>query len=108
VLRLHAVAFAGPRGGETDGFFLLDICPGSLLDLLARHNYALEERTVLHIFACVARAVGHMHAQKPPLAHRWAAGAGLQQSAAKGLCSCARVIKGCAVHMQCDVHEVVL
>jgi hypothetical protein len=73
VLRLHAVAFAGPRGGETDGFFLLDFCPGNLLDLLARHNFVLEERTVLHIFGCVARAVGHMHTQKPPLAHRWAA-----------------------------------
>jgi AP2-associated kinase len=76
VLRLHAVAFAGPKGGETDGFFLLDFCPGNLLDLLARHNFLLEERTVLHIFGCVARAVGHMHAQKPPMAHRWARGDG--------------------------------
>ncbi|KAF6255608.1 serine/threonine protein kinase 7 [Scenedesmus sp. NREL 46B-D3] len=70
VLRLHAVAFAGPKGGETDGFFLLDFCPGNLLDLLARHSFVLEQRTVLHIFGCVARAVGHMHAQKPPMAHR--------------------------------------
>jgi AP2-associated kinase len=23
VLRLHAVAFAGPKGAETDGFFLM-------------------------------------------------------------------------------------
>ncbi|WIA38907.1 hypothetical protein OEZ86_005060 [Tetradesmus obliquus] len=70
VLRLHAVAFAGPRGGETDGFFLLDFCPGNLLDLLARHNYLLEQATALHIFGCVARAVAHMHAQSPPMAHR--------------------------------------
>ncbi len=26
ILRLHAVAFAGPKGAETDGFFLLDYC----------------------------------------------------------------------------------
>lgn len=26
ILRLHAVAFAGPKGQETDGFFLLDYC----------------------------------------------------------------------------------
>lgn len=74
VLRLHAVAFAGPRGGETDGFFLLDFCPGNLLDLLARHNYLLEQATALHIFGCVARAVAHMHAQSPPMAHRWGEG----------------------------------
>lgn len=26
ILRLHAVAFAGPKGAESDGFFLLDYC----------------------------------------------------------------------------------
>lgn len=70
ILRLHAVSFAGPKGGETDGFFLLDYCPGTLLDLLQRHNFQLEERTVLHIFNCVCQAVAHMHRQKPPMAHR--------------------------------------
>eukprot|EP00775_Hariotina_reticulata_P009414 gene9414-9578_t len=69
ILRLHAVAFAGPRGGETDGFFLLDFCPGTLLDLMARHNYLLEDATVVHIMACISSAVAHMHRQRPPMAH---------------------------------------
>lgn len=70
ILRLHAVSFAGPKGGETDGFFLLDFCPGTLLDLLAKHNFQLEERTIIHIFNCVCQAIAHMHRQKPPMAHR--------------------------------------
>lgn len=89
VLRLHAVAFAGPRGGETDGFFLLDFCPGNLLDLLARHNYLLEQATALHIFGCVARAVAHMHAQSPPMAHRWGEGRRLRRGRGATACSSA-------------------
>lgn len=34
ILRLHAVAFAGPRGAESDGFFLLDFCPATLLGMM--------------------------------------------------------------------------
>lgn len=30
ILRLHAVAFAGPKGAESDGFFLLDYCVSAL------------------------------------------------------------------------------
>jgi AP2-associated kinase len=58
------------RGGETDGFFLLDYCPGTLLDLMSRHSYLLEDTTVLHIFACICNAVAHMHQERPPMAHR--------------------------------------
>jgi AP2-associated kinase len=31
ILRLHAVSFAGPKGAETDGFFLLDYCVSVLV-----------------------------------------------------------------------------
>jgi hypothetical protein len=163
ILRLHAVAFAGPKGVETDGFFLLDYCvsdagkkrgegvcvgvgargciksagalghilalwlpwlsmrgwgegqhgffyrvgctrsvgpcchltvnhqqhhtcpmfswppplllllllqPGTLLDLMGRHKYMLENHTIIHIFGSVCHAVAAMHSQEPPLAHR--------------------------------------
>jgi AP2-associated kinase len=71
VLRLHAVAFAGPRGAETDGFFLLDLCPGTLIEAMHAAAFRLPEPAVIEAFACVAHAVAHMHAQRPlPLAHR--------------------------------------
>ena len=71
VLRLHAVAFAGPRGGETDGFFLLDLCPGTLIEAMQQAAFRLAEPAVVEAFSCVAHAVAHMHAQQPvPLAHR--------------------------------------
>ncbi len=70
-MRLHAVAFAGPRGGETDGFFLLDLCPGTLIEAMQQAAFRLPEQGVVEAFACVAHAVAHMHAQQPsPLAHR--------------------------------------
>jgi hypothetical protein len=34
ILKLVATAFAGPEGAETDGFMLLEYCPGTLLELL--------------------------------------------------------------------------
>lgn len=36
ILRLHAVAFAGPKGAETDGFFLLDYCVSAVTLSAAR------------------------------------------------------------------------
>lgn len=36
ILRLHAVAFAGPKGSETDGFFLLDYCVSVAVQAVAR------------------------------------------------------------------------
>lgn len=73
VLRLHAVAFAGPRGAETDGFFLLDLCPGTLIEAMHAAGFRLPEQSVVEAFSCVAHAVAHMHAQRAPqwpLAHR--------------------------------------
>ncbi|KXZ56289.1 hypothetical protein GPECTOR_1g254 [Gonium pectorale] len=70
ILRLHAVAFAGPPGAETDGFMLLDFCPLTLLEVLQRANFALDDFLVYEVFQDVARAVAHMHKCNPPLAHR--------------------------------------
>lgn len=74
ILRLHAVAFAGPKGGETDGFFLMDYCPGTLLELMQRQNFQLSDQAILEVFSCVVQAVAHMHKQNPPMAHRYVGG----------------------------------
>ena len=34
VLRLHAVAFAGEKNSESDGFYLMDLCTSTLNDRL--------------------------------------------------------------------------
>ena len=39
VLRLHAVAFAGEKNAETDGFFLMDLCTSTLNDRLLAVQY---------------------------------------------------------------------
>ncbi|GLC50517.1 hypothetical protein PLESTB_000388400 [Pleodorina starrii] len=70
ILRLHAVAFAGPKGGETDGFMLLDLCPLTLLEVMQRANFALDDFLVYEVFQDVVWAVAHMHKCNPPLAHR--------------------------------------
>jgi AP2-associated kinase len=70
ILRLHAAAFAGPKGAETDGFLLVDHCPDTLLAAMQRSNFALDERSAVAVFSAVAAGIAHMHRQSPPLAHR--------------------------------------
>eukprot|EP00198_Chlamydomonas_reinhardtii_P011722 XP_001701059.1 serine/threonine protein kinase 7 [Chlamydomonas reinhardtii] len=70
ILRLHAVAFGGPTGAETDGFMLLDFCPLTLLEVMQRNNFALDDFLVYEVFQDVVWAVAHMHKCNPPLAHR--------------------------------------
>ncbi|EFJ43797.1 hypothetical protein VOLCADRAFT_95933 [Volvox carteri f. nagariensis] len=70
ILRLHAVAFAGPAGSETDGFMLLDYCPQTLLEVMQRANFTLDDYLVYEVFQDVVWAVAHMHKCNPPLAHR--------------------------------------
>ncbi|KAG2493277.1 hypothetical protein HYH03_008414 [Edaphochlamys debaryana] len=70
ILKMHAVAFAGPPGAETDGFFLLDFCPVTLLEVMQRNNFVLDDYLVYEVFQDVAWAVAHMHKCNPPLAHR--------------------------------------
>jgi AP2-associated kinase len=68
---LVATAFAGPEGAETDGFMLLEFCPGTLLELLQHAPVKLlDELTVYSVFSEICKAVSHMHSQVPPLAHR--------------------------------------
>ncbi|KAG2450491.1 hypothetical protein HYH02_004992 [Chlamydomonas schloesseri] len=70
ILRLHAVAFGGPTGAETDGFMLLDFCPLTLLEVMQRGNFMLDDFLVYEVFQDVVWAVAHMHKCNPPLAHR--------------------------------------
>ena len=76
--RLFAIHAPSPAG-----FMLLEYCPGTLLELLQKPAPAattaagggggsagLDELTVYSVFSEVCRAVAHMHAQNPPLAHR--------------------------------------
>lgn len=89
ILRLHAAAFAGPKGAESDAFLLVDHCPDTLLAAMQRAGFQLDERTLVDVFSCVAAGIAHMHRQAPPLAHRCgapAAGAcsGVARDAAPG------------------------
>ncbi|KAG2440961.1 hypothetical protein HXX76_003814 [Chlamydomonas incerta] len=70
ILRLHAVAFGGPTGAETDGFMLLDFCPLTLLEVMQRSSFVLDDFLVYEVFQDVVWAVAHMHKCNPPLAHR--------------------------------------
>ena len=70
VLRLLAVAFAGPSGAETDGFMLLDYCPLTLLDVMQRCSFNLDNYLLFEVFSEMCYAVAHMHSQDPPVAHR--------------------------------------
>ncbi|GLI65494.1 hypothetical protein VaNZ11_009030 [Volvox africanus] len=70
ILKLHAVAFAGPVGAETDGFMLLDFCPQTLLEAMQRSSFNLDDFLVYEVFQDVVWAVAHMHKCNPPLAHR--------------------------------------
>ena len=67
VLRLHAVTLVGPKGAE-DCLMLLDLCEHSLVD--AARKRQLDPRACMEAFHDTCKAVAHMHAQQPPLAHR--------------------------------------
>lgn len=71
VLRLISVAFGGDQGAETDAYMLLDLCTDNLYRFMQRHDFTLPDATLLDIFFAVCNAVGEMHRQEPPLAHRW-------------------------------------
>jgi hypothetical protein len=63
ILRLHAVAFAGPKGSETDGFFLLDYCVSSSS---AARWHGLGGGLLVHMLLCAQRiTVRHCTAQTP-------------------------------------------
>lgn len=71
ILRLHAAAFLGPAGAETECFMLMEYCPNTLLDLLHKTSFQLDEATILDVFTAVCEGVCHMHRQNPPLTHRY-------------------------------------
>uniref|UniRef100_A0A7S0RFW0 non-specific serine/threonine protein kinase n=1 Tax=Chlamydomonas leiostraca TaxID=1034604 RepID=A0A7S0RFW0_9CHLO len=70
ILKMHAMAFAGSQGKETDAFMLLDYCPTTLLDLMQRTSFQLDDFLIYEVFSEVCAAVAHMHHFSPPYAHR--------------------------------------
>lgn len=70
VLRLHAVAFSGPKGAEQEAVLLMDLAAGSLPAHLAARGYKLDDGEVLAIFLPICRAIHAMHSLSPPVAHR--------------------------------------
>ncbi|KAK9816438.1 hypothetical protein WJX72_000236 [[Myrmecia] bisecta] len=70
ILTMRAVAFAGPKGAETEAFLLLDLCKDSLVDFSRQRNNKLSDSVLMHIFQSVCTAVSAMHHADPPLAHR--------------------------------------
>lgn len=58
-------------GAETDGFMLLDHCPTTLLEIMQRTNFSMDDFIIFEVFSEVCMAVAHMHTQVPPLAHRY-------------------------------------
>ncbi|KAJ9526554.1 hypothetical protein QJQ45_017678 [Haematococcus lacustris] len=75
ILSMHAIAFAGAPGKETDGYMLLDYCPSTLLEAMQKASFMLDDFFVYEVFSEVCQAVAHMHRQKPPLAHRYSGSA---------------------------------
>lgn len=84
VLRLHAVAFAGEKNAETDGFFLMDLCTSTLNDRLLAVQYAMEEDEIVEVFAAIISAVHHMHSLATPICHRYRGTVGRQQRGSVG------------------------
>ena len=70
LLRLYAASFAGPDNAPSDGFFLLDLCQGNLVEALQARHKVMTEADILGILLQVARGLAHMHSLSPPVAHR--------------------------------------
>jgi AP2-associated kinase len=83
ILYLHAVAFAGPKGAETDAFMLLDLCPQTLLFKLQSSHNQMDDLTIVEAFGDILQGVAHMHSHNPPYTHRWAL---VVQASGRGRC----------------------
>lgn len=57
--------------GMGEYLLLTDLCSGgSLMEALQNRGSAFPLQTILRVFYQMCRAVQHMHAQVPPIAHR--------------------------------------
>lgn len=72
VVQLHAVEQKKGSGPEQEVYFLMDLCTGgTLYNVMERfEEQHLSYKQLLQLFFHVSRAVAHMHAQDPPIAHR--------------------------------------
>merc|ERR1711969_137120 len=74
MVTLVAASTQPHRNGGTEHLVVMEWCAGGhLLDLVnarAKHAAPLGERELLALFAQVLAAVGHLHAQRPPIQHR--------------------------------------
>lgn len=72
VLTLYSASFAGPDSYPTDGFFLMDLCRGNLVETLQSNHHEMTEKHMLNIVLQVSKGLCHMHHLSPPVAHRYA------------------------------------
>lgn len=70
ILTLRSVAFSGPTNQETEAFMVMDLCDGTLVNVLDAAQGTLPDKAILKIIADVCSALAHMHGQNPPIAHR--------------------------------------
>ncbi|KAJ1899070.1 Ark- serine/threonine protein kinase, partial [Coemansia sp. IMI 209127] len=67
----NIVALTAAELGDDSAYILMEYCGGNVLSLMnANLQIGLDERTILHIFCDVCKAVAHMHYQDPPQLHR--------------------------------------
>ncbi|KAJ2089513.1 Ark- serine/threonine protein kinase [Coemansia sp. RSA 986] len=67
----NIVALTAAELGDDNAYILMEFCAGNVLSLMnANLQIGLDERTILHIFCDMCKAVAHMHYQDPPQLHR--------------------------------------
>lgn len=72
IVTLFAASFGGPDRAPTDGFFLMQLCNGNLVETLEQRHASMTEKDVLLIMLQVAKGVRYMHKLPEPIAHRCA------------------------------------
>ena len=71
VLKLVAIGYAGPEQARQEAYLLMDLCKDSLVGYMTQRDFKLKDFEVVDIFKSVCAAVAAMHAQNPPMAHRY-------------------------------------
>ena len=66
-----AVGYAGPEHARQEAYLLMDLCKDSLVGYMTQRDFKLKDFEVVDIFRSACAAVAAMHAQDPPMAHRY-------------------------------------
>jgi hypothetical protein len=70
IVTLYAASFGGPERAPSDGFFLMQLCTGNLVETLEQRHATMTEKDILSIMLQVAKGVRYMHTLPEPIAHR--------------------------------------